>query len=94
MFYSELLLAPRTDFPANSNDSFCSSEISLDGSSSFGQIDEATTDTFQTIGLDHQGHSHHRNTSNGNGSFAGQGGVNPNPIDKLYLMQDSYFSGE
>lgn len=57
-------------------------------------MDEATTDTFHTIGLgDHQ-----RTTSS---SFPGQavgggggGGVNPNPIDKLYLMQDSYFSGE
>lgn len=71
----------RLDFPANSNDSFCSSEMSMDGSS-FGQMDEATTDTFQA--LDNQ-------PSRSSGGFSG---VNPNPIDKLYSMQNSYFSGE
>lgn len=81
--------SPDGDYPANSNDSFCSSELSLDGSS-FGQMDEATSDTFQTLGVvDHQQQSHGPRNSSSCGTY-----INPNPIDKLYLMQDSYFSGE
>lgn len=85
-----------TDYPANSNDSFCSSEVSLDESL---PMDEATSDTFHNH--NQSGESHHqRNSSANNFSFPSPG-LAPltssgiiNPIDKLYLMQDSYFSGE
>ncbi|XP_059619181.1 LIM homeobox transcription factor 1-beta [Phlebotomus argentipes] len=78
------------DYPGNSGDSFCSSDVSLDGSS-FDHLDEGTSDTLSLQNLDLQaGH--------------GQGGAHEslvsltagviNPIDKLYLMQNSYFSSD
>lgn len=92
------------DYPANSNDSFCSSELSLDGS--FEQMDDVTSDTFQNLTGDHHHPHHPRNSNSVNNNFptnlnthpssstTSSGSINPNPIDKLYLMQDSYFSGE
>lgn len=96
-FFSASLRSP-SDYPANSNDSFCSSELSLDGSS-FEQMDDVTSDTFQHLTGDH----HQRNPNSLNNNFptnlnahpsSSTSAINPNPIDKLYLMQDSYFSGE
>lgn len=90
-----------SDYPANSNDSFCSSDISLDGSN-FDQLDEATSDTLslQNLDLHHNsshGHSHVNENAMcgiGGGGGGGGGGINNNPIDKLYLMQNSYFNSE
>lgn len=77
----------------NSNDSFCSSDISMDGSN-FDNLDEATSDTLSLQNLDlHASHIHNTlldNAATMNPSATG----NINPIDKLYLMQNSYFSSE
>lgn len=84
------------DYPANSNDSFCSSDISLDGSN-FDQLDEATSDTLSLQNLDlHHSSSHGHSHMNENAmcGIGGGGGINGNPIDKLYLMQNSYFNSE
>ncbi|KAF9800658.1 hypothetical protein SFRURICE_015312 [Spodoptera frugiperda] len=79
------------DYPAHSGDSFCSSDISLDGSN-FDQLDEGASDTMSLQNLEvqhhshqHPGHSAHEPLNLGTGSVV-------NPIDKLYLMQNSYFS--
>lgn len=85
------------DYPANSNDSFCSSDISLDGSN-FDQLDEATSDTLSLQNLDLQAsHGHNNSHESGIGSMSSVGGGcggGINPIDKLYLMQNSYFNSE
>lgn len=89
-------------YPAHSGDSFCSSDISLDDSTNLEQLDEATSDTLSLHNLE-LGHG-------GGGGPGGCGpqhdaitvaaaGGHPaqplaNPIDKLYLMQNSYFSSE
>lgn len=92
------------DYPANSNDSYCSSDISMDGSQ-FDQLDEATSDTLSLQNLDlhagngqHNNHQNHTSSDSGimcGGGAGGGGGIqigNHNPIDKLYLMQNSYFA--
>lgn len=73
------------NYPAHSGDSFCSSDISLDDSTNFDHLDEATSDTISLQNLELQSQSHH--SDNVPSSVA-------NPIDKLYLMQNSYFSTE
>ena len=82
------------DYLGNSNDSFCSSDISLDGSN-FDNLDEATSDTLSLQNLDlHTSHIHNNLLdSSANPSNAPNIG-NVNPIDKLYLMQNSYFNSE
>lgn len=93
-FLKQLFIVFLPDYPANSNDSYCSSDVSLDGSS-FEQIDEGTSDTFHNLAGEMQRNS----SANNNGSYPSpnlltlSSGI-INPIDKLYLMQDSYFSGE
>ncbi|CAD7082075.1 unnamed protein product [Hermetia illucens] len=77
------------DYPANSNDSFCSSDISLDGSN-FDHLDEGTSDTMSLQNLDLQ--SSHGPNSSHDALNLNSGVVNP--IDKLYLMQNSYFNSE
>lgn len=73
----------------------------MDGST-FDQLDEATSDTLSLQNMDLHGthggpHQHHNHTSSDSGIMcggmqtSGQSG-NINPIDKLYLMQNSYFS--
>lgn len=51
----------------------------------------------------HHGHGHHHASSSDSGIMCGSAGGHPpglggggsiNPIDKLYLMQNSYFSSE
>lgn len=80
------------DYPAHSGDSFCSSDISLDGSN-FDQLDEGASDTMSLQNLEvhhshqHGGHAAHEPLNLGTGAVV-------NPIDKLYLMQNSYFSTE
>ncbi|CAG9855561.1 unnamed protein product [Phyllotreta striolata] len=79
----------KDNYPAHSGDSFCSSDISLDDSTNFDQLDEATSDTISLQNLELQSHSHH-----GDGVSAATSTSITNPIDKLYLMQNSYFSTE
>lgn len=74
-------------YPNHSNDSFCSSDISLDDSTNFEQMDEGGSDTLSLQNLDMPSHNSSTDTM-----LPGLGQVNP--IDKLYLMQNSYFSTE
>ncbi|XP_037930830.1 LIM homeobox transcription factor 1-beta [Teleopsis dalmanni] len=81
------------DYPANSNDSFCSSDLSLDGSN-FDQLDD-DGDSLSLNNLELQstcssGNQH----SNAQDMIANLSTNLINPIDKLYLMQNSYFSSE
>lgn len=76
-------------YHGNSVDSFGSSEISLDGSN-FDQIDEGASDTMSQTNMDSLHHgpghgAHHDHLPSTSVAFI-------NPIDKLYLMQNSYFS--
>lgn len=68
----------------------------MDGSN-FDHMDEATSDTLSLQNLDLQtAHLHNNlleNTSGGINASASNVG-NINPIDKLYLMQNSYFNSE
>lgn len=84
-----------TDYPGNSNDSFCSSDISLDGSN-FDQLDEATSDTLSMHNLDMQSQQMNASHDSVLGSLTSANTAlgNINPIDKLYLMQNSYFNSE
>lgn len=87
-----------SDYLGNSNDSFCSSDISLDGSN-FDQMDEATSDTMSLQNVDMHTAHRHSNTNHDNNISShtnmNSGSVsNINPIDKLYLMQNSYFNSE
>lgn len=90
------LFISRTDYLGNSNDSFCSSDISLDGSN-FDHLDEATSDTLSLQNLDLQA-AHLQNSllENTGGALtpSTSNASNINPIDKLYLMQNSYFNSE
>ncbi|XP_072399934.1 LIM/homeobox protein LMX-1.2-like isoform X3 [Diabrotica undecimpunctata] len=79
----------KDNYPAHSGESFCSSDISLDDSTNFDQLDEATSDTMSLQNLELQSHSHHNEA----GSTSTSTSI-ANPIDKLYLMQNSYFSTE
>lgn len=89
--------SPFADYPANSNDSFCSSDLSLDGSN-FDQLDD-DADSLSLNNLElqstsssgnHNNHSH----SNPHDMLANLNTSLINPIDKLYLMQNSYFSSD
>lgn len=75
------------NYPVHSGESFCSSDISLDDSTNFDHLDEATSDTMSLQNLELQSQSHHNEGISTSSSIA-------NPIDKLYLMQNSYFSTE
>ncbi|XP_033150659.1 LOW QUALITY PROTEIN: LIM homeobox transcription factor 1-beta [Drosophila busckii] len=83
------------DYPANSNDSFCSSDLSLDGSN-FDQLDD-DADSLSLNNLELQSTSssgNHNQHSNPHDMLANLNTSLINPIDKLYLMQNSYFSSE
>lgn len=85
----------------------CSSDISLD--ESFDNLDEATSDTMSLQNLDLQtslnSSSNSNNSTNNNHTSASlvnhnnnninglMPGTNITHIDKLYLMQNSYFNG-
>lgn len=73
------------DFPVNSNDSFCSSDNESLDYSNFDNLDEATSDTMSLNNLD---------LPNRHGIATDHHDHIANPIDKLYLMQNSYFSVE
>lgn len=70
-----------TDFPTNSNDSFCSSDVSMEDFDDDieGDLDGSFENIMQQV-------PNQITTSTTNNS------VLINPIDKLYLMQNSYFS--
>lgn len=85
---------PPLDYLGNSNDSFCSSDISLDGSN-FDNLDEATSDTLSLQNLDLHATHIHTNLLDGSAATSNAPNIgNVNPIDKLYLMQNSYFNSE
>nr|CAD7426055.1 unnamed protein product [Timema monikensis] len=79
--------SPEDTYPMHSGDSLCSSDISLDDSTNFEQMDEGGSDTLSLQNLDMQSHS-----VPPDGLLPGM--VQVNPIDKLYLMQNSYFNTE
>jgi LIM homeobox transcription factor 1 len=76
-------------YPTHSGESFCSSDISLDDSTNFEQLDEGGSDTLSLQNLDRQA-PHPPPPSDSLLPNI----VQVNPIDKLYLMQNSYFSTE
>lgn len=71
-------------YPTHSGESFCSSDISLDDSTN---LEEGGSDSLTMDLPPPPAHSHPHHDG---GLLLGQ----VNPIDKLYLMQNSYFSGE
>jgi len=76
------------NYPTHSGESFASSDISLDGSTNFDQLDETASDSMSLQTLEPVSHSHPMD-------IPGMTNFGPvNPIDKLYLMQNSYFSTE
>lgn len=68
------------DFPTNSNDSFCSSDVSMEDfdDDMDGDLDGSFENIMQQV-------PNQITTSTNNNVLI-------NPIDKLYLMQNSYFS--
>uniref|UniRef100_A0A1B0G3P6 Uncharacterized protein n=1 Tax=Glossina morsitans morsitans TaxID=37546 RepID=A0A1B0G3P6_GLOMM len=85
------------DYPANSNDSFCSSDLSLDGSN-FDNLDDDTDSlSLNNLELRSTGssghHNQHHHHSHPHDMLANLNNSLTNPIDKLYLMQNSYFQG-
>ncbi|XP_053955560.1 LIM homeobox transcription factor 1-beta [Anastrepha ludens] len=81
------------DYPPNSNDSFCSSDLSLDGSN-FDQLDDdADSLSLNNLELQSTGSSGNQH-SNPHDIIANLSTSLVNPIDKLYLMQNSYFNAE
>ncbi|XP_028894997.2 LIM homeobox transcription factor 1-beta [Zeugodacus cucurbitae] len=81
------------DYPHNSNDSFCSSDLSLDGSN-FDQLDDDTDSlSLNNLELQSTGSSGNQH-SNPHDIIANLSTSLVNPIDKLYLMQNSYFNVE
>ncbi|KAG8230038.1 hypothetical protein J437_LFUL015257 [Ladona fulva] len=97
--------SPDDAYPTHSGESFCSSEISLDDSTNFEALEDGTpsTDGLSIQNLDHRQNHHTQGLSSllavqdtthsgpqTNSAAFGQ----VNPIDKLYLMQNSYFNTE
>ncbi|XP_013117218.2 LIM homeobox transcription factor 1-beta [Stomoxys calcitrans] len=82
------------DYPANSNDSFCSSDLSLDGSNFDHLDDDADSLSLNNLELQSTGSSGHHHNSNPQDILANLNNNLINPIDKLYLMQNSYFQGD
>lgn len=83
-----------SEYHGHSGESFCSSDISLDGSN-FDQIDEGTSDTLSLQNLDLQNHHQpvqHAGLLHESMNLTTNSIINP--IDKLYLMQNSYFNSE
>lgn len=83
-----------SDYPANSNDSFCSSDLSLDGSNFDNLDDDADSLSLNNLELQSSSSSGHHHNSNPQDILANLNTSLINPIDKLYLMQNSYFQSE
>ncbi|XP_049785893.1 LIM homeobox transcription factor 1-beta [Schistocerca cancellata] len=84
--------SPDDGYPNHSGESFCSSDISLDDSTNFEQLDEGGSDSMSLQNLEVQ-HSH-QHPPHPPPDVLLPSVVQVNPIDKLYLMQNSYFSTE
>ncbi|XP_055841889.1 LIM homeobox transcription factor 1-beta isoform X1 [Episyrphus balteatus] len=86
------------DYPANSNDSFCSSDISLDGSNFDHLDDDGDSLSLQNLELQTPGTQIRNSNGTSSTHHDSLGSLNShniiNPIDKLYLMQNSYFNSE
>lgn len=90
-------------YPGHSGESFCSSDLSLDGTEAGFDLGEnegggpdgshqGTTTTTTT-----SSHSHHGASSHGSEPPSLSQSLHAaihNPIDKLFMMQSSYFSGD
>ncbi|EFN83212.1 LIM homeobox transcription factor 1-beta isoform X1 [Harpegnathos saltator] len=86
--------SPDDAYPGHSGESFCSSDLSLDGTEAGFDIGE--NDGGGADGS-HQGasHSHHGSSSHDTPSLSQSlHAAIHNPIDKLFMMQSSYFSGD
>ncbi|XP_033323101.1 LIM homeobox transcription factor 1 alpha isoform X1 [Megalopta genalis] len=88
--------SPDDTYPGHSGESFCSSDLSLDGTEAGFDIGENEGGGGQDGG--HQGggsHPHHGPTSHEAPSLSQSlHAAIHNPIDKLFMMQSSYFSGD
>ncbi|XP_034936311.1 LIM homeobox transcription factor 1-alpha-like [Chelonus insularis] len=87
--------SPDDTYPVNSGDSFCSSDISLDGTEVAFEMGENENPTGTENIPQASVHSGHIGSSNELSVIAQNSHhtVN-NPIDKLFMMQNSYFSND
>lgn len=76
---------PGTYIGEHSGESYCSSDVSLDGSTN---MEEGTSSDTLSLDLSMTTRSHDGSNSLHHSSML----THVNPIDKLYLMQNSYFS--
>ncbi|XP_011312395.1 LIM/homeobox protein LMX-1.2 isoform X2 [Fopius arisanus] len=88
--------SPHSDhntYPGNSGESFCSSDLSLDGTEAGFDIGE--NESTGTDGTHQNAHSHHAGSSHEAPTLSQSlHAAMHNPIDKLFMMQDSYFRGD
>ncbi|XP_063974244.1 LIM/homeobox protein LMX-1.2-like isoform X2 [Diachasmimorpha longicaudata] len=88
--------SPHSDhntYPGNSGESFCSSDLSLDGTEAGFDIGE--NESTGTDGTHQNTHSHHAGSSHEAPTLSQSlHAAMHNPIDKLFMMQDSYFRGD
>lgn len=82
-------------YPGHSGESFCSSDLSLDGTEAGFDIDQNEGGGGQEGGHQAGSHSHHGPTSHEAPPLSQSlHATIHNPIDKLFMMQSSYFSGD
>lgn len=82
-------------YPGHSGESFCSSDLSLDGTEAGFDIGENEGGGGQEGGHQASSHSHHGPTSHEAPPLSQSlHATIHNPIDKLFMMQSSYFSGD
>ncbi|XP_043579387.1 LIM/homeobox protein LMX-1.2-like isoform X2 [Bombus pyrosoma] len=90
--------SPHSDhnaYPGHSGESFCSSDLSLDGTEAGFDIAENEGGGGQEGGHQAGSHSHHGPTSHEAPPLSQSlHATIHNPIDKLFMMQSSYFSGD
>ncbi|KZC13309.1 PREDICTED: LIM homeobox transcription factor 1-beta-like [Dufourea novaeangliae] len=93
--------SPDDTYPGHSGESYCSSDLSLDGTEAGFDIGENEGGGGGGGGQDgsHQGggsHPHHHGPSSHETPTLSQSlhATINNPIDKLFMMQSSYFSGD
>lgn len=89
-----MLILFSDNYNGNSGESFCSSDISLDGTEvGYEMADSENANTESNQGT--SSHSHHPGTTQEPTSLSqGLNAAMHNPIDKLFMMQNSYFSGD
>ncbi|XP_017880639.1 LIM homeobox transcription factor 1-beta-like isoform X3 [Ceratina calcarata] len=90
--------SPHSDhnaYPGHSGESFCSSDLSLDGTEAGFDIGESEGGGGQDSGHQSSSHPHHGSASHEAPSLSQSlHAAIHNPIDKLFMMQSSYFSGD